>query len=169
MAEVLRVKRARGLDVATDRLRSLARALRSPVRLAVAACVTAAFVTAVVSYPDALSRFDGRADENSGLDFLDREVGGGNSLGIDQDAVIDARSLIPAGEPYRVIMGPNLEKQSELTPYIEGWLTYFLMPRRPSASARWVICYGCDRGSLDPRFKVVKDEGNGIVIGTVGQ
>jgi hypothetical protein len=128
--------------------------------------VTAAFVTAVANYPSALARFDERAEENSALDFLDREVAGGNSLGVDQDSLIDARSLIPPNERYRLVTGPNLQKKTYLTaPYIESFLTYFLMPRRPSNSARWVICYGCDSASLDPRFEAIKDEGNGIVIG----
>lgn len=133
-------------------------------------CVTAAFATAVANYPSAIARFDDKAKENSALDFLDREVAGGNSLGVDQDSLIDIRSLIPTNERYRVIVGPNLQKKTYLTAvFVESFLTYFLMPRRPSASARWVICYGCERASLDPRFEAIKDEGNGIVIGRLRQ
>ena len=158
--------RRSAVRVAVARLVRLARSLSSPARIGIAACALAAFVTAVANYPTALTRFDDKAQENSALDFLDREVGGGNSLGVDQDSLIDIRSLIAPNEAYRIVAGPNLQRKTELTgTYIESFLTYFLMPRRPSLSARWVVCYGCDRASLDPRFEVIKDEGNGIVIG----
>ena len=124
--------------------------------------------TAVAQYPGVLADLDRRADSNSSLDFLDREIAGGNSLDVNQDAVIDARSLIPPHDSYRVVVGPHLKEKNELTlPYIDSFFRYILMPRRPSGGAAWIVCYGCDPKRLGSTFEVLRDEGDGVLIGRV--
>jgi len=114
--------------------------------------------------PTRLSDFSGRANENASMDYADREIAGGNSLVVDQEAVYRARATIPKDATYRVAVGPNVEGATDLTvPYIVSYLVYFLMPRRPRDSASWIVCYGCDRGSLG-RHSVVWDDDRGISI-----
>jgi hypothetical protein len=116
-----------------------------------------------------LAKLDDTADGNSALSYADREIAGGNSILIDQEAAYEARALIPAKETYRVRVGPGLRHATSLTStYVESWFTYFLMPRRPAADARWIICYGCDRAELGPSFDERWHDDNGISIGRLG-
>jgi hypothetical protein len=119
-----------------------------------------------VYYGKALARLDATADKNSALSFSDREVAGGNSIIVNQEAAYEARALIPPTEHYRVRTGPRLRNATALTAtYVESWYRYFLMPRRPAADARWIICYGCDLAELGPRYDVRWRDSNGISIG----
>ena len=78
---------------------------------------------------------------------------------------IEARSLIPADGRYRIVSGPNVDGATELTePYIDQFARYFLMPRRPSPDAKWILCYGCDPEALEVPSDVVWDGENGISI-----
>jgi hypothetical protein len=119
-----------------------------------------------VYYTKALARLDSTADKNSALSFSDREIAGGNSIIVNQEAAYEARVLIPSTETYRVRTGPRLRNATSLTAtYVESWYRYFLMPRRPSAQARWIICYGCDLSDLGARYAVRWRDNNGISIG----
>jgi hypothetical protein len=51
--------------------------------------------------------------------------------------------------------------------YVESWYRYFLLPRRPAADARWIICYGCDTTELG-KYVVRWHDRNGISIGRRG-
>jgi hypothetical protein len=112
-----------------------------------------------------LAKLDDTADGNSALSYADREIAGGNSIVIDQEAAYEARALIPPRQTYHVRVGPGLRHATSLTStYVESWFRYFLMPRRPADDARWIICYGCDRtelGSFDERWH----DDDGISIG----
>jgi hypothetical protein len=122
-----------------------------------------------VYFVKALIRLDGAADKNSALSFSDREIAGGNSIIVNQEAAYEARALIPPTEHYRVRTGPGLRNATALTAtYVESWYRYFLMPRRPAADARWIICYGCDVAELGPRYDVRWRDGNGISIRRLG-
>ncbi len=62
-----------------------------------------------------------------------------------------ARALIPEDERFHVSVSPSFEGGTELTvPFVESYYRYFLMPRRMSEGAPWVICYACDRGGVRP-------------------
>jgi hypothetical protein len=135
------------------------------VRGGVVACVCAVVVFGVVYLVRAVDRLGEAADANAAANYDDREFAGGNSLVVDKRALYQARALIPEDGLYRVVAGPRVEGATELTePYIDQYARYFLMPRRPSADAEWILCYGCDPADLDRPAEVVWENGGGISI-----
>jgi hypothetical protein len=139
------------------------------IRRVVAVLLSVSAAVAAVYLVKGLAKLDDTAEQNSALSYADREIAGGNSIVIDQDAAYEARALIPPNETFRVRVGPDLRHATSLTStYVESWFTYFLMPRRPAADARWVICYGCDRNDLGPSFDERWHDDNGISIGRLG-
>jgi len=143
---------------------------RSPVvHLAAVAVTTVTAVIAVVYWVKAMSTLGDSAGTNSRLGYGDREIAGGNSVIVDQAAAYRARALIPPSSRYRVVTGSALQNATPLTyTFVSDWFRYFLMPRRPSADARWLICYGCDPAQLGPRYVTRWRDDNGISIGVVG-
>ena len=138
-------------------------------RLAAALCVLLALGFGLVYYPRAIDQLGDDASRNASLSFADRDVAGGNSIVPDQFVAYEARALIPEEERYRVAVGPNLKDKTDLTErFAYPWMTYFLMPRRPSDSASWVVCFGCDTSELGGPFKVLWQDEEGISIGRVG-
>jgi hypothetical protein len=126
--------------------------------------VTAGFGLAYT--PRALDQLGDEASRNAALSFADREIAGGNSVIVDQIAAYEARALLPAGETYRVVTGGGLTEKTDLTlPFVDSWFRYFLMPHRPSGSARWIVCYGCDATQLGGRFVEMWHDDAGISIG----
>ena len=118
--------------------------------------------------PRALDRLGDEASRNASLSFADRQVAGGNSIIPDQQAAYQARLLIPRDSSYRVVVGSGLKEKTDLTErFALPWLTYFLLPRRPSDSATWVICMGCDTSTLGGGFAVRWQDEEGISIGTI--
>ena len=141
--------------------------MRSPQRreLSVLLATAVAVTVGAIYYGKALARLDDRADSNSALSFSDREIAGGNSIVIDQEAAYEARALIPSSGTYRVLTGDRLRNATPLTrSFVQGWFTYFLMPRRPAADAHWVVCYGCDLSALVPPGRVRWRDANAISI-----
>jgi len=137
-------------------------------RTVAAILLIATGVIATVYLAKALPNLDETADANSALSYADREIAGGNSILVDQEAAYEARALIPSGETYRVRVGPGLRNATPLTStYAESWFAYFLMPRRPAGDARWIICYGCDPAELGRSFHERWHDANGISIGRV--
>jgi hypothetical protein len=139
---------------------------RGVARLGVVACVTIAIAVVFVEWVRALDQLDAAADRNEALTFEDREIGVGNSIVADQRAMFEARALIPENGRFWVVTGPRpVGDATELTsPSIINFATYFLMPRRPSDSAPWVLCYGCDVSALGSDARVVWTNGAGISI-----
>jgi hypothetical protein len=116
-----------------------------PVGVALAAAV----VVGAVYYVKAIDQLGDRAHANSELSYSDREVAGGNSIVVDQEAANEAQVLIPRSATFRVRVAPDLPNATSLTStFAESWYRYFLMPRRPADDAHWVICYGCDTSEL---------------------
>jgi hypothetical protein len=141
--------------------------MRSAQRRELSALVVTALVIAIASiyYAKALSHLDHRAESNSALSFSDREIAGGNSAVIDQEAAYEAIALIPSSDTYRVVTGERLRNATPLTlSFVDGWFKYFLMPRRPAADAHWTICYGCDLSALVPPGRVRWRDANRISI-----
>ena len=137
---------------------------RAPGVIAVL-CLALALTVVAIRYPKALSQLGDSASSNSSLSFEDREIAGGNSIVLDQRAAYEARARIPVTDSYRVVVGPNLRRKTDLTEgFVASWLTYFLMPRRPLDGARWVICYGCDPSTLGSRSEVRWQDDDGISI-----
>ena len=136
------------------------------MRLGVVACICTAGVLGLVYFVRAVDSLDDAARTNAAANFDDREFGGGNSLLADKRSLYEARSLIPEDGRYRVVAGPNVVAGgTDLTlPYIDQYVRYFLMPRRPAADAHWILCYGCDPSDLDRPTQTVWDDGGGISI-----
>jgi hypothetical protein len=133
-------------------------------RLGVVFCVIVALSAGVVRYPSAMNETNNIIAHNAALDFADREFAGGNGIVVDQNALYEARSLIPSDASYRVVTGAKQPTFSDLTiPWIAAFATSFLLPRRPSLSAPWVLCYGCDAARL-PHGEVVWKDNEGISI-----
>src|SRR5690242_8382843 len=81
---------------------------RGLARLAAVACSACALAVLVYELPHTVSTLGDDAAANASLSFADREIGGGNSIVVDQAAAYQARALIPAGATFRVLVGPNL-------------------------------------------------------------
>jgi hypothetical protein len=143
---------------------------RAPLVHLIAVAVTiVTAVIAVVYWVKAVSHLGDTAGDNSRLSYADREIAGGNSVVVDQEAAYRARALIPRRSRYRVVTGSALVNATPLTySFVADWFRYFLMPVRPGADARWVVCYGCDRARLGSRYVIRWHDGNGISIGVVG-
>jgi hypothetical protein len=142
---------------------------RGIARLGVVLCVLLAAAFGLIYFVKAVDRLGDDAARNAAANFDDREFGGGNSIVVDKRGLYEARALIPEHATYRIVVGGGVEDATELTePYVDQFARYFLMPRRPAPDARWILCYGCDRSQLGDDFEVVWDNGQGIVLGTVG-
>lgn len=138
----------------------------SRVQIGVVACAVVAGALALVYVPQAIDRYDEGADTNAAANYDDREFAGGNAVVVDHAALYEARGLIPQDETYRVVTGSNLRDASALTlEFIESFARSFLLPRRPSDEARWILCYGCDPARLGGRLDVLWRNGKGILIG----
>jgi len=123
-------------------------------------------VFGLVYFVKALTRLNDVATANDTLSFSDREIAAGNSIVVDQQAAYQARALIPHSESYRVVTGETVKDATPLTlPFVESWYRYFLMPRRPAADARWIVCYACDVSKLGGPYSVIWRDKNGISIG----
>ncbi len=134
-------------------------------RVGVVVCVCVAIGLGIVYLVRAVDRLGETASANAALNYDDREFAGGNSLVVDKQALYQARALIPEDGRYRVVTGPGVDGATELTePYIDQFARYFLMPRRPSPDAEWILCYGCDPSSLERPVEVVWDNEGGISI-----
>jgi hypothetical protein len=118
--------------------------------------VAVTMVAAAIRYVHAVRHLGEAAVRNSALSYTDREIAGGNSVLPDQAAAYVARGLIPKDETYHVAFGADYAGGTPLTrPFAESYYLYFLMPRRPSDDARWLICYGCDLAEYGDRAKVM--------------
>ena len=133
-----------------------------------AALVVAVTVAFALGYlPRALDRLGERARRDAALSYVDRDIGGGNSILPDQPAAYEARLLIPERDRYRVVVGPHLARSTPLTSaFADDWLIYFLMPRRPSPTATWIVCVGCDVSQLGGGYHVLWQDDIGISIGS---
>jgi hypothetical protein len=138
--------------------------LRRLARLGVVVCVAVALAFGLVYFVKAVDRLGVESASNAALNFDDREFAGGNGLVV-ANALYEARGLIPEDEAYRVFLGPHLKGAPEITEFAR----YFLMPRRPAAEARWILCYECDPASLDESFEVVWRNDRGILLGRLAE
>ena len=75
-------------------------------------------------------------------------------------------ALIPPDSTYQVVTGdiPVRDATGWTKPYIGNYAAYFLLPRRPSDSAPWVLCYGCHRDTLGGPSRVVWTNGGGLSL-----
>jgi hypothetical protein len=97
---------------------------------------------------------------------VDRELGGGNSVLPDQSLAIEARARIPAGDTFLVSVGDPQAGWSELAvpDAIDTYMRYFLLPRRQSDDARWILCLACDPGEHAGATVVWESEGGQAIL-----
>lgn len=135
-------------------------------RLVVLFCVGVTLVALAWLYPQAFAEANRSARANARLDYLDREVGGGNAVLPDQAIAIEARGRIPEDATFTVAVGAPLESWSELAipDTLENYMRYFLLPRRTSDDARWILCFACDRSAYPNAQAVWEDAENGLSI-----
>jgi hypothetical protein len=131
---------------------------RGFVRFGVAACLATVVLLGLVYFVQAVDRLGGDASGNAMESFDDRAFGGGNALGVDKEALNEARGWIPAHAAYRLLVGPDAADR-------RNYIRYFLMPRRPDPDASWVLCYGCDPAQLGDGLHVVWENDTGITLG----
>jgi len=124
----------------------------------VALCVSLALAAGLVNFAKALDELGTEAGVHAEANTDDRELAGGTSLGLVQEALTEARGLIPERGAYRLVVGPDATN-------IGQFARYFLMPRRPTAEARWVLCYACDRSSLGAELDVLWRDDAGNLVG----
>jgi hypothetical protein len=126
----------------------------------VAFCVVVTVAAAAALYPQAFWDAEEAARANASLDYLDREIAGGNSILPDPAIAVEARGRIPAGGTFAVDVGEPQEGWSELaTPdAITTFLRSFLLPRREDPDAPWVLCFACDRAAHGDAEVVWEDE-----------
>jgi hypothetical protein len=117
-------------------------------------------------YPQAFADANRTARANAGLDQLDRELGGGNSVLPAQSIAIEARGRIAERDTFTVAVGEPRESWSELAipDSLESYMRYFLLPRRTSPDARWILCFGCDRSAYPDARLVWEDTEEGLSI-----
>lgn len=139
------------------------------LRFGVIGIVVVACAVAAAYYVNAIRDLDTKASDNSALDFQDRQIAGGNAVVISQDPLAWARALIPPTATYRVVTGPHLSETTGFEIYVWEYFRYFLMPRRPSDDASWIICYGCDASQWGDSYEVLADAGNGVTVGRLRQ
>ena len=123
-------------------------------------CVAVTVVAVFVLWPDAFADANREARANAALDYIDRQIGGGNSVLPDQTIVVEAWGRIPTDDSFLVAVGEPQEGWSELsTPgAIATFVHSILLPRRESANAPWILCFACDRGAYPGAETVWEDE-----------
>lgn len=135
-------------------------------RLVVVFCVAVVVIALAVRYPQSFAHANRAARANAALDYLDRELGGGNSVLPDQSIAVEARGRIPANGTFTVAVGERRADWPTLTTQasVDTYMRYFLLPRRASEDAPWVICLGCDPGAYPGAEVVWEDETQGLAI-----
>ena len=130
-------------------------------RLVVAGCVAALLAALAVTYPDTFRDVNDIARANASLDLVDRELGGGNSVIPDTQLLVEARGWIPEDETFAVAVGERRPEWTDLTAgHAEAFAKQFLLPRRQSPDARWLICLGCDLAAYPGAAEVWSGEGD---------
>ena len=123
-------------------------------------CVAVTVGAVVVLWPEAFADVNQSAGANAALDYVDRQMGGGNSVLPDPAIVIEAQGRIHADETFLVAVGDPKENWSELSTAdaIASFMRYVLLPRRESGDAPWILCFACDRGAYPGAHPVWVDE-----------
>ena len=123
-------------------------------------CLVVTVGAVAVLWPDAFVDANRAARANAALDYIDRQVGGGNSVLPDQAIVIEAQGRIAPDETFLVAVGDPQDGWSELsTPdAIATFMRSFLLPRREAGDAPWILCFACDRGAYPGAEPVWEDE-----------
>lgn len=130
------------------------------------ACVVIAVGAGMTRFDDTLGFYDLRADENASYDYAARTYPSENVVGSAR-VVEDARLWMPQDARYRVVFGPR--STAEVRRNAPLFLRELLLPRllTTSESASWVVCLGCKQSTLGRRFRLLSDDGTGVLFGRI--
>lgn len=132
--------------------------------------MVAVTVLCAVELAHALALYDWRADRNAARSYLDREYGEPFDIVGSQKVVAAANLWMPRDATYRVLTGTDRAGGDGVAAGLRLALVRFLLlPRGQTTSpaAEWLLCLGCERSSLGPRFQMLSDGGEGMVFGRV--
>ena len=123
-------------------------------------------VALVWLYPRAFADANRTARANARLDYLDRELGGGNSVLPAQAIAIEARGRIPDRDTFAVAVGEHRSDWTVLADpaSLENYMRFFLLPRRMDPGAPWILCFACDRNAYPDAEVVWEDSEHGLAI-----
>jgi hypothetical protein len=132
-------------------------------RVVVLFCVGVLLVALAWLYPHAFGDANSASRANARLDWLDRQLGGGNSVLPSQAVAIEARGRIPEHGTFTVALGQPRPGWSDLAT-LENYMRYFLLPRKTSDDAPWVVCFACDHDAYPGAQVVWEDTAEGLAI-----
>ena len=117
-------------------------------------------------YPQEFVDANRTARANARLDVVDRELGGGNSVLPAQAMATESRGWIPEDGTFAVAVGEPRASWSELAipDTLANYMRYFLLPRRLSDDAPWILCFACDRSAYPGAVAVWEDAEEGLAI-----
>ena len=129
-------------------------------------CVAVTLVAAAIRFPQEFAEANRTARANADLDWIDRQLGGGNSVLPAQAIAIEGQGRIPEHGTFAVAAGERREGWSELAipDTLENYMRYFLLPRRTNPDAPWVLCFACDRSAYPDARPVWEDQEQGLAI-----
>ena len=132
----------------------------------VCACVVALLSALAVRYPASFEDANRAARANAELDYLDRELGGGNSVLPDQSIAIEARGRIPPDETFAVQVGTRRPGWSAhpTRGAVHRYLRSYPPPPGSREPGRWVICLACNRAAYPDATLVWQDAEEGVSI-----
>lgn len=142
--------------------------------LAVGACL-AAFAAAAWRAPTAFRQLDLNGAIYGHEDAVKRSLRPAYGTGIDPELLLQARTLIPAGDTYAVIRGTGAPTATANTlAAIAPFAGYWLLPRRqvtaaPGTIPNWVLSYGGDLASLHYRYVRLVRAGPGLELAQVAR
>jgi hypothetical protein len=148
---------------------AVGRFLGSPgaaARLVVLFCVGVMLVALAWLYPHSFAQANRTARANARLDWVDRELGGGNSVLPAQGIAVEARGRIPERGTFTVAVGKPRPGWSELSipDSLENYMRYFLLPRKIDPGAPWILCFACDRSAYPDARSVWEHPEQGLAI-----
>ena len=128
-------------------------------RLVVVFCVAVMVGAVGLRYEEAFRFVNQQARSNASLDYVDRQLGAGNSVVPDQGLLLEARGWIPEDGTFAVAVGDRPPGWTDLTgDFTEMFARYFLLPRRAAPDAPWILCLACDRSGYRGAVEVWSGE-----------
>lgn len=129
-------------------------------------CVAVTLGAVAIRLPQAFLEANRTARDNAALDWVDRQLGGGNSVLPAQGIAVEALGRIPDDDTFAVAVGERRKDWSSLAipDTLENFMRYFLLPRRISADAPWILCFACDRSTYPGAQAVWEDPESGLAI-----
>jgi hypothetical protein len=136
--------------------------------------VAAAAGSVLVRLPAAFHTLDTRASVNAKQSTIGRTIQGADGLGIQNEFVVQALSLLPKDatyvveQPLSVAVAAKYSISPTTLLALRGYMRFLLLPRREAAPerAQYLLCYACDTSPFDKRGMTrLWSDPRGFVIG----